>query len=104
MSDDARKPRPLALRLLGGAVEPALGAGPGTGTDAVAALGGAGGPCPEALVVVQDDSDTDGEAPMARRGRPDFKLVGWREGRRALDLRQAGRRHRAAAFSFTSRR
>ena len=82
MSDDGRKPGPLALRL----------------------LGGAGGPYPEGLVVVQDDSYTDGEAPMAGRDRQDFKLVDLREVRRALGLRQARRRPRAAVFSFTGQR
>ena len=62
------------------------GADPVTGTDGVAAWGGPAGRFPEGLVVMQDDSDTDGEAPSPGRDRQNFKLVDWREVRRALSL------------------
>lgn len=52
-----------------------------TGTDGVAALGGAVGGFPEGLVVMQDDVD---EGPAG--ARQNFKLVDWREVRRALGL------------------
>jgi 3-phytase len=64
----------------------AAGADPVTGTDGVAALGGAVGPYPNGLVVVQDDSDTEGEAPSGGRGRQNFKLVDWRAIKQALKL------------------
>jgi 3-phytase len=64
----------------------ANGADPVTGTDGVAALGAPVGNFPAGLMVVQDDSDTDGEAPTAGRDRQNFKLVDWREVRRALRL------------------
>lgn len=57
-----------------------------TGTDGVAAMGGAIGAFPEGLVVVQDDVDTEGEAASTRRQRQNFKLVDWREVKRALGL------------------
>jgi 3-phytase len=37
-------------------------------------------------VVVQDDSDTDGEAPAAGRDRQNFKLVDWADVKTALGL------------------
>ncbi|WP_293676334.1 phytase [uncultured Phenylobacterium sp.] len=52
-----------------------------TGTDGVAAMGGAVGAYREGLVVVQDDVDQG-----ATGGRQNFKLVDWREVRRALGL------------------
>lgn len=67
-------------------VHGANGADPVTGTDGVAALGGPVGPFPEGLVVMQDDSDTDGEHPRAGRDRQNFKLVDWREVKKALGL------------------
>lgn len=52
-----------------------------TGTDGVAAHGGVVGGFPEGLVVVQDDADE------GRRGaRQNFKLIDWREVKRALGL------------------
>jgi 3-phytase len=57
-----------------------------TGTDGVAALGGRVGSYPEGLVVMQDDVDTDGEAASTTRSRQNFKLVDWREVKRALGL------------------
>lgn len=50
-----------------------------TGTDGVAALGGVVGAFPEGLVVMQDDEDGGPQ-------RQNFKLVDWREVRRALGL------------------
>ena len=64
----------------------ANGADPVTGTDGIAALGGQVGPYPAGLFVAQDDSDTDGEQPVAGRDRQNFKLVDWREVKRALGL------------------
>lgn len=52
-----------------------------TGTDGVAALGGVVGGFAEGLVVMQDDVD---EGPAG--ARQNFKLVDWREVRRALGL------------------
>ncbi len=52
-----------------------------TGTDGVSALGGVVGGYPEGLVVMQDDID-EGVA----GARQNFKLVDWREVRRALGL------------------
>lgn len=52
-----------------------------TGTDGVAALGGAVGAFPNGLVVVQDDED---QGP--RGARQNFKLVDWREVKAALGL------------------
>jgi len=57
-----------------------------TGTDGVAALGGPVGPYPEGLVVMQDDVDTQGESASTARARQNFKLVDWREVKRALGL------------------
>jgi len=57
-----------------------------TGTDGVAALGGRVGPYPEGLIVVQDDIDSDGEGPSTTRARQNFKLVDWREVKKALGL------------------
>ncbi len=56
-----------------------------TGTDGVAALGGAVGGYSGGLVVVQDDEDAVGESPQGP-GRQNFKLVDWREVRKALGL------------------
>jgi 3-phytase len=56
-----------------------------TGTDGVAALGGRVGQFPEGLVVMQDDSDSESEAPVAR-ARQNFKLVDWRDVKLALGL------------------
>ncbi|MDO1560161.1 phytase [Brevundimonas sp. 2R-24] len=55
-----------------------------TGTDGVAALGGQVGPFPAGLVVMQDDVDAEGEEASTRRARQNYKLVDWREVRRAL--------------------
>lgn len=57
-----------------------------TGTDGVAALGGPVGPYPEGLVVMQDDVDTDGEASSTARARQNYKLVDWRDVKKALGL------------------
>jgi 3-phytase len=57
-----------------------------TGTDGVAALGGSVGSYPEGLVVMQDDVDTEGEAASTARARQNFKLVDWRDVKRALGL------------------
>jgi 3-phytase len=61
------------------------GADPVTGTDGVAGFGGAIGAFPEGLLVMQDDADSAGEAPGAAP-RQNFKLVDWREVKRALGL------------------
>jgi hypothetical protein len=53
-----------------------------TGTDGVAALGGQVGAFPQGLVVMQDDVD-DG----ATGARQNFKLVHWREVKKALGLK-----------------
>lgn len=52
-----------------------------TGTDGVAALGGPVGGFPQGLVVVQDDVDEG-----AAGARQNFKLIDWREVKRALGL------------------
>lgn len=57
-----------------------------TGTDGVAALGGRVGPYPEGLIVMQDDMDTDGETPSTTRARQNYKLVDWRDVKKALGL------------------
>jgi 3-phytase len=49
-----------------------------TGTDGIDALGGAVGDFPDGLVVVQDD--------VNEGGAQNFKLIDWREIRRALGL------------------
>lgn len=67
-------------------VYPANGVDAVTGTDGVAALGGQVGPYGAGLVVMQDDADTEGEAPNSRRSQQNFKLVDWAEIRRALGL------------------
>lgn len=67
-------------------VHPANGVDAVTGTDGVAALGGAVGPYASGLVVMQDDADTEGEALESRREAQNFKLVDWAEIRRALAL------------------
>lgn len=64
----------------------AAGVDPVTGTDGVAAQGGSVGPYPEGLVVMQDDVDAEGEAASTARARQNFKLVDWREVKRALGL------------------
>jgi 3-phytase len=61
------------------------GADPVTGADGVAAIAGPVGAFPEGLVVMQDDADTAGEAP-GEAPRQNFKLVDWREVKRALGL------------------
>jgi 3-phytase len=65
-------------------VGPSNGVDAVTGTDGVAALGGRVGPYAQGLVVVQDDMDTDGEAPSTQRQRQNYKLVGWAEVKKAL--------------------
>lgn len=62
----------------------ANGVDPITGTDGVAALGGPVGRFPSGLVVAQDDVDTEGEVASTARARQNFKLVDWRDIRRAL--------------------
>lgn len=52
-----------------------------TGTDGVAAAGGVVGDFPEGLLVVQDDEDAG-----PRGARQNFKLIDWREVKRALGL------------------
>lgn len=52
-----------------------------TGTDGVAALGGRVGGFDEGLIVVQDDADQGSEG-----ARQNFKLVAWRDVKRALGL------------------
>ena len=64
----------------------AAGVDPVTGTDGVAGLGGPVGAFAEGLLVVQDDVDTAGETTSTRRVRQNFKLVDWREVKRALGL------------------
>ena len=49
-----------------------------TGTDGLAAAGGAVGPFPEGVVVIQDDVNDE--------GGQNFKYVDWRDIRRALGL------------------
>jgi 3-phytase len=67
-------------------VVPAAGVDAVTGTDGLAALGGPVGAFPEGLIVVQDDSDTDGETTTGPRARQNFKLVDWRAVKAALGL------------------
>ncbi|WP_312161313.1 phytase [Phenylobacterium sp.] len=67
-------------------VVPGAGADAVTGTDGLAALGGRVGAFPEGLIVVQDDSDTDGETTAGARARQNFKLVDWRAVKAALEL------------------
>jgi len=67
-------------------VMPGAGADAVTGTDGLAALGGQVGAFPEGLVVVQDDSDTDGETTAGARARQNFKLVDWRAIKTALGI------------------
>jgi 3-phytase len=50
-----------------------------TGTDGVAAIGGRVGPYAKGVVVMQDDIDSEGEAPSTIRTRQNFKLVDWQE-------------------------
>ncbi len=57
-----------------------------TGTDGVAALGGQVGPYGKGVVVMQDDSDTDGETPATARQRQNFKIVDWNEIRKSLAI------------------
>lgn len=67
-------------------VVPGAGADAVTGTDGLAALGGPVGAFPEGLIVVQDDSDTDGETTTGARARQNFKLVDWRAVKAALGI------------------
>jgi 3-phytase len=67
-------------------VMPGAGADAVTGTDGLAALGGPVGAFPEGLIVVQDDSDTDGETTTGARARQNFKLVDWRAVKAALTI------------------
>lgn len=71
-----------------GRFSPVAGGGidPVTGTDGVAALGGPVGPFPEGLVVMQDDVDSEGETTSSARMTQNFKLVDWREVKKALGL------------------
>jgi 3-phytase len=57
-----------------------------TGTDGVAALGGQVGPYGRGVVVMQDDSDTDGETPATARARQNFKIVDWNDIRKSLTI------------------
>ncbi len=57
------------------------GADPVTGTDGVAAYGGALG-----LLVMQDDVDSEGETTSRARARQNFKLVDWKAVKAALGL------------------
>lgn len=57
-----------------------------TGTDGVAALGDQVGPYGKGVVVMQDDSDTDGETPATARQRQNFKIVDWNEIVKALKI------------------
>jgi len=57
-----------------------------TGTDGVAALGGAVGPYANGLVVMQDDVDSEGEAASTTRNRQNYKLVDWADVKAALRL------------------
>jgi 3-phytase len=57
-----------------------------TGTDGVAALGGQVGPYGKGVVVMQDDSDTDGETPATTRQRQNFKIVDWNDIRKSLAI------------------
>jgi 3-phytase len=63
-------------------VAAANGVDPVTGTDGLDALGGPVGPFSQGLVVVQDDENEG----MTQN----FKLIDWREIRRALELENAG--------------
>ncbi|ESQ74758.1 phytase [Asticcacaulis sp. AC402] len=57
-----------------------------TGTDGVAALGGQVGPYAEGVVVMQDDSDMEGETPTGARARQNFKIVPWMDVKKALNI------------------
>jgi 3-phytase len=57
-----------------------------TGTDGVAALGGRVGAFPEGLVVMQDDVEETGAGAGGPRALQNFKLVDWREVKKALGL------------------
>ncbi|MGA9658581.1 MAG: phytase [Asticcacaulis sp.] len=57
-----------------------------TGTDGVAGFGGQIGPYGKGVVVMQDDADTDGEAPATVRKRQNFKIVDWNDIRKALKI------------------
>ncbi len=67
-------------------VYPGNGVDAVTGTDGVAALGGQVGPYPNGVVVMQDDSDTDGETPTSARVRQNFKIIDWNNVKTALKL------------------
>ena len=62
------------------------GLDPVTGTDGIAGLGGAVGGFGSGLLVVQDDVDSDGEAPTSTRARQNFKLIDWAAVKLALGL------------------
>lgn len=62
------------------------GVDPVTGTDGIAALGGAVGPYGEGLLAVQDDVDSAGEGQDGKRARQNFKLIDWRNVKAALGL------------------
>lgn len=57
-----------------------------TGTDGVAAHSGPAGQFPEGLVVMQDDVDSANETGSTVRSRQNFKIVDWRDVKRALNL------------------
>ncbi|MBL8642457.1 MAG: phytase [Rhodospirillaceae bacterium] len=57
-----------------------------TGTDGVAALGGAVGAFPNGLIVMQDDVDVAGETGALERKRQNFKWVDWRAVKQALKI------------------
>ena len=57
-----------------------------TGTDGVAAVSGAVGKYAEGLIVMQDDVDTEGEGGSVMRSRQNYKLVDWRDVKRALNI------------------
>lgn len=57
-----------------------------TGTDGLDAFSGPIGPYPQGIVVVQDDVDTDGEAPTTVRQKQNFKIIDWRAIKAALKL------------------
>ena len=62
------------------------GLDPVTGTDGIAGLGGPVGGFQAGLLVVQDDVDSDGEAPTSTRARQNFKLIDWAAVKLALGL------------------
>ncbi|MDH4383816.1 MAG: phytase [Caulobacter sp.] len=62
------------------------GLDPVTGTDGIAGLGGPVGGFQAGLLVVQDDVDSEGEAPTSIRSRQNFKLIDWAAVKLALGL------------------